>query len=471
MTIRVTGPRFRVDLHVHSRHSSRPSQWILQKIGCPESFTEPGAIYDLARARSMDLVTITDHNTLAGVLEIAHLPGVFISEEITTYFPEDRCKLHVLAYDITEAQHREIQYVRDNVFELAAYLRRQDIVHVLAHPLFAVNDRLTVSHFERALLLFDIFEENGTREAGQNQALRTILGNLTPARMEQLAHRHKLAPLGDTPWVKGITGGSDDHSSLNIARMRTVVPGEASVPALLDGLRAKTTSAEGAAATPLTMAHNLYSIAYQFYRSRMPLSHAASEHLCFRFAENTLTPGSKKASGFVNRFRQLIGRGKAALHNGFAPAKTVQDILLKEAADIIARDPMFSRMAAGEITDMGVLEEQWARFVSTASNRVLSQLADKTLRAALGANLFDVFHTVGSAGSLYVLLVPYFVGYDLFSSERAFSLQCLARFTPRIPPTGRRCALPTSPTPWTRSTGWPGPSTSSWTWWPAITRT
>ncbi|MGE4505914.1 MAG: PHP domain-containing protein, partial [Desulfovibrionaceae bacterium] len=77
---------FKVDLHAHSKYSTRPSQWILQKIGCAESYTDPRLLYATARARGMDLVTITDHNTLAGSLEIAHLPGTFVSEEITTYF-------------------------------------------------------------------------------------------------------------------------------------------------------------------------------------------------------------------------------------------------------------------------------------------------------------------------------------------------------------------------------------------------
>lgn len=101
-------PHTRIDLHVHSRFSKRASQWVLQKIGCPESFTEPRQVYEIARKKGMDLVTITDHNTISGALEIAHLPGTFVSEEITTYFPDTGCKVHVLAYDITEERHRDI---------------------------------------------------------------------------------------------------------------------------------------------------------------------------------------------------------------------------------------------------------------------------------------------------------------------------------------------------------------------------
>ena len=102
----------KADLHVHSKYSKRPTEWILQKIGCPESFTEPTHLYNVAKQRGMSLVTITDHNIIDGCLEIAHLPGTFISEEVTTYFPDDGCKVHVLVYNITEAAHEDIQKIQ-----------------------------------------------------------------------------------------------------------------------------------------------------------------------------------------------------------------------------------------------------------------------------------------------------------------------------------------------------------------------
>ena len=40
---------------------------MLQAIRCPESFSEPRDIYDQAKRRGMDFVTITDHDSIAGV--------------------------------------------------------------------------------------------------------------------------------------------------------------------------------------------------------------------------------------------------------------------------------------------------------------------------------------------------------------------------------------------------------------------
>ena len=99
------------DLHVHSRYSNRPSEWLLRRIGAPECFTEPKEVYAKCRAKGMQFVTISDHNRIEGALEIAHLPGTFISSEVTTYFPEDGCKIHCLVFGIDEEQHRDIEQV------------------------------------------------------------------------------------------------------------------------------------------------------------------------------------------------------------------------------------------------------------------------------------------------------------------------------------------------------------------------
>lgn len=47
-----------IDGHVHSKHAKRPSAWVLKKIGCPERYTDPLAIYRTARGRGMTHVTM-----------------------------------------------------------------------------------------------------------------------------------------------------------------------------------------------------------------------------------------------------------------------------------------------------------------------------------------------------------------------------------------------------------------------------
>ncbi len=422
-----TAPRtgFAIDLHVHSRHSTRPSQWVLQRMGCPESFTRPRMIYDLARARGMDLVTITDHNTIAGALEIAHLPGAFVSEEITTYFPDDRCKLHVLAYDITEAHHAEFQRLRDNVFDLVPYLRGQGIVHVLAHPLFAVNGKLTPEHFEQALLLFNTLELNGSRDAFQNRALRQIAASLDAGTMDRLADKHGIEPLGPAPWKKALVAGSDDHSSLGIARMYTRFEGPASLERLLEALPAGQGRIEGEPATPWNMAHNLCGIAYQFYKSRA--GRLPESHLCVRFADALLDPATPRPRGLGPLLRSLADRARLGLYSLAADKNSTSAMLLAEAGRVIRADANMMDAARGRDT-VAAPEDLWRRFVSRVSDRMLACFAGRTLGAVKSADIFGLFHEVASAGSLYAMLSPFFLSCELFAGERAFARKCLGAF-------------------------------------------
>ena len=419
----------KIDLHVHSKHSTRPSQWILQKLGCPESFTEPRVIYDIAKARGMDMVTISDHNSIGGALEIAHLPDAFVSEEITTYFPDVGCKIHVLALDIDESIHEDIQKVRPNIYELVPYLREKNIVHVCAHPLFAVNDRLTLEHFEQLLLLFTNFECNGTRDGYQNDVLKAILSSLTPETMDELANKHGFAPYGDTPWKKNITGGSDDHSALNIASMHTVVDGAADLESFKHGILSGQSQPDGRCAGPNTLAMNLYSIAYQFYKNKFNLDRYVNKDIFLKCVDRFLSPDdipdsnvSERVQAFFQTRKYIKGRiGKGG-------PRTVQQVLRLESARLILDDKRLSCIAAGAKMPDGKAEKEWFRFVTRASNRVLTVFADKLLSHASGANIFDIFQTVGSAGALYSVTAPYFVSYGVFKKDRRFTDDAAARF-------------------------------------------
>lgn len=262
----------KADLHVHSKHSNRPSEWILRRFRAPESFTEPREIYRRCRERGMDFVTISDHDTIEGALEILHLPGTFLSCEVTVSFPEDGCQIHCLVSGITEAQHRDIQALRGNVYELRDYLRERRIVHSVAHPLFRVNDRLTLGHLERLLVLFDRFEAlNGIHDRRANDLVRRIFGSLTPEVMADLAERHRLEPFGATPWVKTFTGGSDDHGGFYIATTYTETPAAATVEEYLAHLRAGRHDAGGDTGSSLRLAKSLYAIAHEYFRRQFPL--------------------------------------------------------------------------------------------------------------------------------------------------------------------------------------------------------
>ncbi|MES1245393.1 MAG: hypothetical protein ABUT39_27565 [Acidobacteriota bacterium] len=261
----------RADLHVHSKHSNQPAEWILRLFRSPESFTEPRDVYRLCRERGMDFVTITDHDSIDGALEIAHLPGTFLSEEVTAEFPEDGCEVHILVYGITETQHREIQALRLNLYELRDYLRAEDVLCSVAHPLYRVNGRTTLAHVEKLLVLFDRFETlNGMHDRRLNGLARLILSSLSAELIDELAGRHRLEPWGDRPWVKQFTGGTDDHCGLFPATTWTGTLAASSVDEYLDHLRAGRCDAGGATGTTERLARSLRVLAHEYLRRQAP---------------------------------------------------------------------------------------------------------------------------------------------------------------------------------------------------------
>ncbi|EKO41048.1 MAG: glycosyltransferase [Solidesulfovibrio magneticus str. Maddingley MBC34] len=417
----------KIDLHVHSKFSTRPSQWVLQKLNCPESFTEPLRIYEEARRKGMGLVTISDHNRIEGALSIAHLPGTFVSEEVTSYFPDDRCKVHVLVFDITEAMHREMQRLRENIHELVDYLRQEGIHHAVAHPLFGVNDRMTVANFEKLLLLFRNFEINGARDAWQNDCLRDIIPNLDADTIWRLADKHGIDPGYAQPWRKNLIGGSDDHSALTIASTYTEVDGAGNLAEFLAGLENGASVARGASSTPRTMARNLYSIAYQYYKHRFGIDRFLDKDVTLKVVDRFLEPGEQEAAGLAFRLKSRLARGLTRRRK--SASTPLRELIRTETESLIHSDPALMEFARAGVLGNDSLENGWFSFVNRATNRVAAHFAGSLLDHVSGANVFDIFGALGSAGALYTMLAPYFLAYSIFTKDRQFSSQARLALT------------------------------------------
>ncbi len=154
-------------------------------------------------------------------------------------------------------------------------MQEEAICHVIAHPLFRVNDVLTVDHVEKLILLFDWFETiNGSRYPRAGNLTAALFSGLTPDLVAAMAERHGIQPTSEEPWVKRFTGGSDDHSGVYAASAHTETPAAESVQGFLEHLRAGRHTPGGSDGTSLRLAHSLYHIAYSYYRSRI-LSHGA----------------------------------------------------------------------------------------------------------------------------------------------------------------------------------------------------
>jgi hypothetical protein len=260
----------KIDLHVHSKYSEHPSDWFLQRLGAKESYTEPEYIYELAKKRGMDFITVTDHNRIEGALRLKekHPEETFIGVESTTYFPEDGCKIHILFYGISEEQFEEIQEIRKNIFHLREYARQKDIVYSVAHATFSVNNRLTYKHIEQLILLFDVFEGiNGGRTFLSNHQCMEIMKNLNQEHIERLQDKYNIEPLSKTPWIKSFTAGSDDHSGLFVGQTYTLTEAH-NIEQVLQNIKNQKTSPLGRHNDYKSLAFTVYKIAYDFSRSK-----------------------------------------------------------------------------------------------------------------------------------------------------------------------------------------------------------
>src|ERR1700709_252818 len=117
----------RVDMHCHSTASQLSRLGVQRSLGLPECATPPSEVHELAKRRGMDFVTITDHDTIDGVLEIADRPDVFVSEELTARFKGEPQAVHILCRGIPPADHEWLQGHAGDVEVVAAYLRDEGI--------------------------------------------------------------------------------------------------------------------------------------------------------------------------------------------------------------------------------------------------------------------------------------------------------------------------------------------------------
>jgi predicted metal-dependent phosphoesterase TrpH len=204
--------KLRADLHVHTCHSTVSGT--LTFLGSRDCYSRPEEVYRVARARGMDLVCITDHDSIDGALELlerrpdAH--DVIVGEEITCVLPDGGVEVHIAAYDMTEALHRDVQHLRGNVFDVTARLRQAGVPFALNHLL----------HFYRRQLPLDRY----LRLLDEVPALEVRNGTMLPAHnllCEQVTDLWR----GPTGEQLGRIGGSDAHTLRRVGTTWTEAPG------------------------------------------------------------------------------------------------------------------------------------------------------------------------------------------------------------------------------------------------------
>jgi glycosyltransferase involved in cell wall biosynthesis/predicted metal-dependent phosphoesterase TrpH len=262
----------RADMHCHSSASAVAKLGVQRALGLPECATSPEEVYELAKRRGMDFVTITDHDTVDGCLAIADRPDVFVSEELTAWFGGERQAVHVLCYGITAEDHAALQDRAGDLEACVGYLDERGIVAALAHPFFAVAAPLRPHHRRRLAELFAIWEvRNGSRARELNQ----------PA-----------AVYAETNGTIGV-GGSDDHAGVEVGRTWTETPPASTPEQFLAHIRAGRAEPGGAQGSAAKWAHAAIAVAARTLAATAPRREADPARV-LRIAERVVRDGGER---------------------------------------------------------------------------------------------------------------------------------------------------------------------------------
>jgi predicted metal-dependent phosphoesterase TrpH len=205
----------------------------------------------VARLRGMDLVTITDHDSIDGCLEFLDRHGdtadFLMGEEVTCRWPGTDLIVHLGVYGLTETIHREIQPLRRNVHEAVAYLSTTPAVAVFNHPF----------HFYRGQVPLPDYVSLIGRTAG----IETRNGAMLPAHND-LAERIGRGLTGR----RAMVGGSDAHALHRIGQTWTETPAATRHEFLAD-LRRGQARPGGAHGSVGALAGDIYRVVACYWRA------------------------------------------------------------------------------------------------------------------------------------------------------------------------------------------------------------
>jgi predicted metal-dependent phosphoesterase TrpH len=202
----------RADLHVHTCHSAQNGT--LPFLRARDCYSTPDAVYRTARARGMDLVAITDHDSIDGALELLSArpdaDDIIVGEEVSCRVPGHDVDVHLGVYGMTEALHRDLQPLRSNVFEVAGCLRDAGVLFALNHLLHFYRGQMPLESYLRLLDEVPALEvRNGTMLRAHNVLVEGLATRWPGAGGRRLA----------------AVAGSDAHTLRRVGTTWTSAPG------------------------------------------------------------------------------------------------------------------------------------------------------------------------------------------------------------------------------------------------------
>ena len=230
-------------MHVHTVHSGMCTIPLMKHI-CRESYNHPEALYETLKAQGMDLVTVTDHDSIDAVEALRSRPDFFLSEEVTCHLPGGT-EIHVGVYDLTDRQHIEIQRRANDFLSLHAYLNEQELLYSANHIFSGLTGRRNAEDFEWFEHAFPAVEaRNGCMLARSNRAAA------------EFARRCGKAPIG----------GSDAHAIMSVGSCWTEVKHARDKQEFLAGVRLGLADVRGESGSVWKLTRDIFWIGGQMIK-------------------------------------------------------------------------------------------------------------------------------------------------------------------------------------------------------------
>lgn len=420
------GALSRMDTHVHSWASNAPAIAALGLIDCPECCSPPEKVYEQAHARGMHFVTLTDHDTISGAIELVErgFENVVVGEEVTVRFPEDGRSIHCLVWGISPAEHEQLGALRlrDDIYSFASWLRERDLAHAVAHPLDGIGDTRAMWRLERLALLFRGFELlNSAHAGGHYHTVDRWVRTLSRERLISLGKRHRLSPLWPTDAPRAVTAGSDDHGLLNIGKTWTGVPTDNSEPLTPAGFIARVMAGDatlsGSPATPELLAHQFISVGMNRYAgtaaSRLRPTRRPLVGTIAAFAGVDL-PRPSKRSIALDAARNVLRRKRTA-------ESPLVRSLAERFSPTLGRYPDLARRLDPNERDDGpalARHDLMGEFAEELLTALTSDVAGEAFIAWQDRDWARLRIIARDAGALAVALAPYIVSLFLHNKDR-----------------------------------------------------
>ncbi|HLH40205.1 MAG TPA: PHP-associated domain-containing protein [Bryobacteraceae bacterium] len=233
------------DLHVHTIHSGMCTIPLLHHI-CRESYNDPDEVYATLKRRGMDLVTVTDHDSIGAAEPLRRHADFFLSEEVSC-LTSSGMRLHMGVYGIEERDHVQLQRRAPDMPSLLAYLEERDLLFSVNHVFSSLTGRRCEADFEEFAARFP--------------AVETLNG-----AMLEIANRSAAALAAQTGKIA--VGGSDAHTMASLGRTYTEVSGARNASEYLAGLKLGRTRVAGESGDYLKLTRAVASIGCDLLRER-----------------------------------------------------------------------------------------------------------------------------------------------------------------------------------------------------------